>query len=134
VVIADIDGTIALRGDRGPYDETRVLDDAPSQNIIDVVLAMWLAGHGIILTSGRKEGCREGTAAWLDQHCQFTPLMLLMRADGDGRKDAIVKREMYETQIAPYYRVTAVFDDRQQVVDMWREIGLTCCQVAPGNF
>lgn len=60
VVIADIDGTIALRGDRGPYDETRVLDDAPSQNIIDVVLAMWLAGHGIILTSGRKEGCREG--------------------------------------------------------------------------
>lgn len=41
---------------------------------------------------------------------------------------------MYETQIAPYYRVTAVFDDRQQVVDMWREIGLTCCQVAPGNF
>ena len=30
--------------------------------------------------------------------------------------------------------VEAVFDDRQKVVDMWREIGLTCMQVAPGNF
>ena len=30
--------------------------------------------------------------------------------------------------------VEAVFDDRQKVVDMWREIGLTCAQVAPGNF
>ena len=31
-------------------------------------------------------------------------------------------------------KVVAVFDDRQKVVDMWREIGLTCMQVAPGNF
>ena len=30
--------------------------------------------------------------------------------------------------------VEMVFDDRQKVVDMWREIGLTCMQVAPGNF
>jgi len=27
-----------------------------------------------------------------------------------------------------------VFDDRQQVVDMWRQNGLTCFQVADGNF
>ena len=25
-------------------------------------------------------------------------------------------------------------DDRNKVVDMWREIGLTCFQVAPGGF
>lgn len=30
--------------------------------------------------------------------------------------------------------VTAVFDDRNQVVDMWRGMGLRCYQVAPGNF
>ena len=30
--------------------------------------------------------------------------------------------------------VVAVFDDRDKVVKMWREIGLTCMQVAPGNF
>ena len=30
--------------------------------------------------------------------------------------------------------VFAVFDDRQQVVDMWRQNGLTCFQVADGDF
>ena len=30
--------------------------------------------------------------------------------------------------------IFAVFDDRQQVVDMWRKNGLTCFQVADGNF
>jgi hypothetical protein len=27
-----------------------------------------------------------------------------------------------------------ILDDRNQVVDMWRSIGLPCFQVAPGNF
>ena len=30
--------------------------------------------------------------------------------------------------------VAMVFDDRQQVVDMWRDNGLTCFQVADGDF
>jgi hypothetical protein len=30
--------------------------------------------------------------------------------------------------------VFAVFDDRQQVVDMWRDNGLTVFQVAEGDF
>ena len=30
--------------------------------------------------------------------------------------------------------IVCVFDDRDKVVKMWREIGLTCMQVAPGNF
>ena len=30
--------------------------------------------------------------------------------------------------------VFAVFDDRIQVVDMWRQNGLTCFQVADGDF
>ena len=30
--------------------------------------------------------------------------------------------------------VICVYDDRQKVVDMWREIGLTCMQVAPGEW
>ena len=33
-----------------------------------------------------------------------------------------------------YDDVFAVFDDRQQVVDMWRQNGLTCFQVADGDF
>ena len=31
-------------------------------------------------------------------------------------------------------QVLCVFDDRQKVVDMWRELGLTCMQVDKGDF
>jgi hypothetical protein len=31
-------------------------------------------------------------------------------------------------------RILCVFDDRQKVVDMWRDNGIDCFQVAPGDF
>ena len=38
-------------------------------------------------------------------------------------------------EIMEEYDVLCVFDDRNQVVDMWRNgLGLQCFQVADGNF
>jgi len=59
---------------------------------------------------------------------------LFMRPDGDFRADNIVKQEIYDTHIKGKHDVLFVMDDRQQVVDMWRRNGLTCFQVAEGNF
>lgn len=54
---------------------------------------------------------------------------------GDNRKDSIVKRELYEKYIEGKYLIRFVLDDRNQMVDMWRnELGLKCLQVAEGNF
>ena len=47
--------------------------------------------------------------------------------------DEILKKAMLDT----FVDIDDVFmcvDDRQKVVDMWRENGLTCFQVAPGDF
>jgi len=58
-----------------------------------------------------------------------------MRASDDNRKDAIIKKEIYHKYIEPNYNINAVFDDRNQVVDIWRlELGLPCYQVFYGNF
>jgi hypothetical protein len=57
-----------------------------------------------------------------------------MRHTKDLRKDSIVKGEIYDSVIAPNYNVFFVLDDRNQVVDFWRSKGLTCFQVAPGDF
>ena len=57
-----------------------------------------------------------------------------MRAAGDDRKDEIIKREIYNREIKPAFDVLCVLDDRDQVVRMWRAMGLTCLQVAPGDF
>ena len=43
-------------------------------------------------------------------------------------------KELYEKYIKDSYNVLCVFDDRQKVVDMWREEGLLCCQVYYGDF
>ena len=58
-----------------------------------------------------------------------------MRAAGDNRKDAIVKRELYQRAVAGVYSIAFVLDDRNQVVDMWRkDLGLPCFQVNYGNL
>ncbi|WP_435575134.1 hypothetical protein [Burkholderia plantarii] len=38
------------------------------------------------------------------------------------------------TDILDRRRIVAVFDDRDSVVAMWRDAGVTCFQVAPGEF
>jgi hypothetical protein len=137
-VIVDIDGTLAIRGD-GPgirrfYDWHRVGEDQPNPAIIELVRTLYRAGkHHIILVSGRDEVCRPQTVAWLEQSLG-TYDDLFMRPHGDNRKDSIVKRELYEQHVAGRYDVRLVIDDRNQVVEMWRSIGLTVLQCADGDF
>jgi len=57
-----------------------------------------------------------------------------MRQAGDKRRDSIVKLELFDRHVRDYYDIAFVLDDRQQVVDAWRVIGLTVFQVAPGDF
>jgi hypothetical protein len=74
---------------------------------------------------------------WLKFHGfdqRYRPFQLLMRPLGDNRPDEIVKEEMYELHIRGKYNVALVLDDRQKVVDLWRRLGLTCLQVADGDF
>jgi len=88
--------------------------------------------HDIVFCSGRPERCRADTEAWLKQH-GFNHYALWMREDGDFRRDDIVKQEILDKYIDKD-RVLFVLDDRDQVVDMWRRNGLTCFQVAEGDF
>jgi predicted kinase len=133
-VLVDIDGTVAIMDGRSPYDMARVADDTPHHAVIEAVRAMHAAGHGIIFCSGRTDDGREATAAWLEQHVGVPYLALHMRAFGDQRKDSVVKAEIFEREIRDRYHVVGVFDDRAQVVRMWRTLGLTVFQVADGNF
>jgi hypothetical protein len=61
---------------------------------------------------------------------------LHMRKTGDMRRDAVVKKELYQNFVVPSKREIAyVLDDRNQMVDMWRkELGLPCLQVWYGDF
>lgn len=134
VVLVDIDGTIALKGTRSPYDESKVHEDRPNRAVIAAVKALKAASYGLIFASGRTEACREATEEWLRLHLDVKHPTLFMRPIGDMRKDAAVKLEIFDREIRDQYNVLGVFDDRNQVVEMWRKLGLTCFQVAEGDF
>lgn len=132
-IIVDVDGTVALMGDRNPYDMTRVSQDEPNAAVVEVVRRMAMAGYRIIFCSGRTADGRIDTVHWLGRRFGGD-WELFMRAVGDSRKDSVVKLEIFNEHIRDNYNVVAVFDDRDQVVEMWRDLGLTCMQVAPGAF
>jgi hypothetical protein len=57
-----------------------------------------------------------------------------MRRRGDKRADFIVKGELLDKIIADGWQPIMAFDDRNQVVQMWRARGIPCAQVAEGDF
>jgi predicted kinase len=134
VVLVDIDGTTALMNGRGPFEWHRVGEDLPNQPVIDAVRALWAAGNDIIFCSGRDAVCRPETEEWIDKFIKIPYEALFMRPEKDNRKDSIVKREIFDNEIRGRWRVVGVFDDRDQVVRMWRSLGLTVFQVAEGKF
>lgn len=134
IVLVDIDGTVALMGNRSPYDMRRVGEDQPHEAVIAAVRAMHAAGHGIVYCTGRDESARWRTEMWLDQHVGVPYEALHMRAVDDARPDSVVKRDIFEREVRDRYHVVGVFDDRMHVVRMWRQLGLTVFQVAEGDF
>ena len=135
VVLCDIDGTIALRRGRSPYDQSKVLEDAfdPRMNFL---LSSLSEKFQIIFLSGRQDTkqCRDDTEKWLKDNLGLSEVTLIMRSEGDFRSDDVVKKELYQKYIKDKYNVVCVFDDRDKVVRMWRNLGLLCCQVYYGNF
>lgn len=141
-VLVDLDETIARKGDRGPFDWHKVIDDEPIQWVIDRVYEQYALGRRIIFMSGRDEVCRGDTERWIRKAMPWLDrlgdveikLKLFMRKAGDQRRDAIVKYELFDQNIRNNYNVLFAIDDRKQVVDMWRSIGLPVMDVAGSTF
>jgi len=144
-LIVDIDGTLAHHYDvdgnqiRGHHEYALVGDDRPDYHIIHLVRLYSQAGYKIVITSGRPSSrkdvnVRQLTVDWLlKEQVPFDELF--MRAEGDYRPDYEVKAEIYENYIVPLgYNVDFALDDRNQIVDMWRSIGIKTLQVEPGDF
>lgn len=132
-IIVDIDGTVARHPQRGHHDYDKVSADEPIPAIINLVNLL-ADEYYVVYVSGRPDKCREDTMEWLLEHGLPYPVWLFQRKTGDYRADDIVKRELYDAHIAEHFDVKYVLDDRNRVVKMWRELGLTVLQVAEGDF
>jgi predicted kinase len=131
-ILCDIDGTLALFGKENPY-QRDFSKDILNEKVARLVNFQKHAGFKVILVSGRDGTYRKETQDWLASHGLFYD-KLFMRVAGDNRKDSIIKEEIYHKEIEGQYNVEFVLDDRNQVVELWRNLGLTCLQVAEGDF
>lgn len=135
-ILVDIDGTLAHMTGRSPFDYSRVSEDAIDP-IIRGLAADWsIARPGrrnVIILSGRDGSCYAETRTWLWLNGVLFD-SLIMREAKDNRPDYLVKYELFNKYVRDEYNVQFVLDDRNQVVDMWRKLGLKCLQVAPGDF
>ncbi|MBL1210413.1 AAA family ATPase [Geminocystis sp. GBBB08] len=131
-ILVDMDGTLSILHNRSPYDVSKCDQDLPNQPVLETVYK-WQDSTNIIVLSARTDDGKELTEKWLKQH-QVKYVNLYMRKTGDLRKDAIVKQEIYEEYIKDKYNVKFILDDRNQVVEMWRNLGLTVFQVGEGDF
>lgn len=134
-VIFDVDGTLAHKGDRSPYDWGKVWKDTVNDPVAYMLRMMRNDPDlKIFIFTGRDGVCEQDTRNWLGENdIHFDALFI--RPAGNIEKDSIIKKRLFEEHIRGKYYCDFVVDDRQQVVDMWRkELGLTCFQVDYGNF
>ena len=141
-IIVDIDGTLAHRTDRSPYDYSRVLEDTVDEAVKMIVNNYYYNAVSlneisnectVFIFSAREDVCKKDTEKWL----RFNDINyneLHMRKAGDKRKDTVVKKEMFDKFIKNKYYVDFVLDDRNCVVDLWRTMGLKCLQCEYGDF
>lgn len=139
-VLVDIDGTLAHTTGRSPYDYTQVHTDSVDQHVRWLVNALyWRGDTKVIIMSGRDDTCREATEKWLaDKLIQYHQLHMRPAdaVDEHGNKlpDYVVKHDLFNRHVRGQFSVRFVLDDRDQVVHLWRALGLKCLQVAPGDF
>jgi len=152
VVIFDLDGTLALIDDRRAlatkdngkmdwdvfFDPVNISLDLPNLPVIKMAKTLHDQGFNIVIFSGRSKATKDATAKWLDDN--DVPFSVMkMRPTGHPwafMPDDKLKQHWLDSIFPDDQkdRILCIFDDRDKVVKMWRDNGLTCFQVAPGDF
>ena len=149
--IFDLDGTLALiehrrhilawdTRDKWRHFYAACDKDEPNEPVVATMERLRHAGAEVWIFSGRSDEVRDKTVFWLAQNTSFMTHelqgpMLTMREAGDYTADDALKRQWLDSMLVDdRRRLVAAFDDRDRVVAMWRAAGVTCFQVAAGEF
>jgi len=138
-ILIDLDGTLAdvshrlhhVQGRRKNWDAffAGMAEDPLNAWCRELMRGMKALGHTIAIVSGRPDDYEREVRNWLTTHdAPFD--RLLLRQAGDFRPDTVVKQEILHEHFDKD-DILFIVDDRQGVVDMWREQGLVCLQCEP---
>ena len=146
-VIFDLDGTLADITARKElatksngkldwdvfFDPSNIKLDVPNPPVVKLAQMLAEDGFTIIIFSGRTDKTKFTTRSWLSNN-RIPFHKLVMR---DAKRHFMPDNQLKKQLLDDHVNIDDIFlvvDDRQQVVDMWRSLGLNVFQVAPGNF
>jgi FMN phosphatase YigB (HAD superfamily) len=150
-IIFDLDGTLALIDERRNlamtseqkrhtrfnwdvfFNPENIKLDVPNEPVVKMAQLFAEAGFTIVIFSGRSNKTEKTTRSWLTRN-RVPFHKLAMR---DNKRHYMPDNELKKQFLDEHVNINDVFlvvDDRQQVVDMWRSLGLTVFQVDKGNF
>lgn len=144
-VIVDLDGTLCdvnhrihlLKQENSHRSDffKKMKFDSPYEwcrNLVHILLPH----YELLFLTGRPNIYREQTTDWLFQHVDLdtSRYELFMRPTDDHRLDAEFKKEVFHRHIQNQFQVEFVIEDRESVVQMWRNLGLTCLQCQDGRY
>jgi len=133
-IICDIDGTISDRTHRLKYLEGKkdwnaffkeMHKDPPIKKVIKQIELYAEQGKNIVFVTGRPEDYRERTEKWLNEHVNLTNFTLIMREKKNYESDLSLKKRILKDSLSDL-DILKVYDDREELIQMWREAGLEC--------
>lgn len=144
-IVVDLDGTLCDSSHRehfaraGLWDEfhSALTNDKLHKDVAETIAVMSDAGYMIIGLTGRNEKYRYKTLGWLELN-KVSLDVLIMRPNHNTESDHILKPRMladqFGTQENALKHVAFILDDRDKVVEAWRNLGYRCWQVQPGGY
>jgi trehalose-6-phosphatase len=135
IVIVDIDNTLSINKKRYElatksdgsidwnilYDYQNVISDKPNLPMIDIVNHLY-NDYGIYILTGRPRAILNSTQTWLEMYKVNYDGLFMRSEENHYIKDVKLKEKMYNDFVKD--EVYCAFDDRQDIIDLWRRFGI----------
>jgi hypothetical protein len=143
IIVIDLDGTLCDNRQREHlavaklWDDFHagIPDDAPHEDVrwlMDQLSCILYNNIQLVALTGRPEKHRKPTLEWMARHNVMVD-ELIMRPDNDWSPDHELKPRLLAAAF-PKEQVRFILDDRDRVVEGWRNAGYNCWQVRPGGY
>ena len=145
-IVVDLDGTLCDCSHRVHWAQAKQWDKFHAGIMEDKLIEPvahaldWLSSnYEVALCTGRDSRHFDATMHWLEQNgCNEFVSTLIMRPENDYSPDHELKPRMlfefFGSKEQALKEVEFILDDRDKVVEAWRNHGFHCWQVAAGSY